>query len=350
MSLWRQWVERPQNLWLRRAMFQIHLWSGIAIGLYIAASSISGSAIVFRNEIYTAFSRPPMTVEPSGDRMKADQIEEAARRLYPKYAVTFQSQPRNPNQAVEIWLERNGTKRQRLFDPYTGKDLGDAISPVILWTAWLGDLHVNLLAKNTGRVVNGIGAMLLTALCITGAVLWWPGVRNWRRNLKIDPRANWKRLNWDLHNAIGFWTFGLVFMWAITGVYVVFPEPFQRAVNYFAPLDYYKLVDEAPQPTPFRLAAQVSPAQQSMPSPARRRAPRRRSPGDKFLGFLYGAHFGNFGGWPVKLLWVILGLAPAVLFVTGVLMWWNRVLSKSARSAARALTGAGEPVLSAEAQ
>jgi uncharacterized iron-regulated membrane protein len=38
-------------------------------------------------------------------------------------------------------------------------------------------------------------------------------------------------------------------------------------------------------------------------------------------------HLGSFGGWPVKALWVVLGLAPMFLAVTGVLMWWNRVVS-----------------------
>lgn len=350
MSSWQQWVDRPQGVWLRKALFQIHLWSGIAIGLYVAVSSITGSAIVFRNEIYSTFSRGPTLVTPVGERMQAAQIEEAARRAYPQNAITFQSRPKNPTQAVEIWLERNNTKRQRLFDPYTGKDLGDAISPVILWTAWLGDLHINLLAKNTGRVVNGIGAMLLTILCLTGAVVWWPGARSWRRNLAINPRASWKRINWDLHSAIGFWTFGLVFMWAITGIYVVFPEPFQKAVNYFAPLDYYKLVGQIPSPQVFRLAVQppapatiIRVADDPPPPPRRPRAPRRRSPGDKILGALYAAHFGNFGGWPIKALWVLLGLAPTLLFVTGVIMWWNRKLSKTARFASPSV--AAEPVL-----
>lgn len=350
MSSWQQWVERPQGLWLRKALLQIHLWSGIAVGLYVLVSSVSGSAIVFRNEIYNTFSKGPTLVSPVGERMKAAQIEEIARREYPRHAITFQSQPKNPRQAVEIWLERGGTKRQRLFDPYTGKDLGDAISPVILWTAWLGDLHINLLSKNTGRIVNGVGAILLTILCLTGAVIWWPGVRSWRRNLAINPRASWKRINWDLHSAIGFWTFGLVFMWAFTGIYVVFPEPFQRAINSFAPLDYYKLVDEVPVPQVFRLAVQPSPPAQMLrvaddppPPPKRPRVPRRRSTGDKILGALYAAHFGNFGGWPVKALWVLLGLAPTLLFVTGVIMWWNRKLSRSARSAARSVVG--EPAL-----
>jgi uncharacterized iron-regulated membrane protein len=48
--------------------------------------------------------------------------------------------------------------------------------------------------------------------------------------------------------------------------------------------------------------------------------------GEKIIRWFSYLHFGNFGGWPSKAVWVILGLAPAFLFVTGALMWWNRVL------------------------
>jgi len=47
-------------------------------------------------------------------------------------------------------------------------------------------------------------------------------------------------------------------------------------------------------------------------------------------GFSY-AHYGNFAGWGVKTLWVILGLAPAVLFSTALLMWLNRVIIPALR-------------------
>jgi uncharacterized iron-regulated membrane protein len=29
-----------------------------------------------------------------------------------------------------------------------------------------------------------------------------------------------------------------------------------------------------------------------------------------------------------KFVWAVFGLAPAVMFVTGVMMWWNRVVRK----------------------
>jgi uncharacterized iron-regulated membrane protein len=47
----------------------------------------------------------------------------------------------------------------------------------------------------------------------------------------------------------------------------------------------------------------------------------------------------------LRLPWVVFGLAPGLLFFTGFLMWWNRVISKRwiawALSAPRWLKGAG---------
>jgi uncharacterized iron-regulated membrane protein len=52
------------------------------------------------------------------------------------------------------------------------------------------------------------------------------------------------------------------------------------------------------------------------------------SVGDFVMAWVGTAHTGNFGGWTVKILWSVLGLAPALLFVTGAPMWWTRVVRK----------------------
>src|SRR5258708_13138734 len=59
MAFVEQWLRRPQNVWLRRALFQIHLWTGIGTGLYVLLVSVSGSAIVFRNELSNSPSVRP---------------------------------------------------------------------------------------------------------------------------------------------------------------------------------------------------------------------------------------------------------------------------------------------------
>jgi len=49
--------------------------------------SISGSAIVFRNDIYAANTSPIIIVEGVGERMTTEQISVAATRAYPGYEV-----------------------------------------------------------------------------------------------------------------------------------------------------------------------------------------------------------------------------------------------------------------------
>ncbi len=54
--------------------------------------------------------------------------------------------------------------------------------------------------------------------------------------------------------------------------------------------------------------------------------------GKRLIQGFFTVHFGSFGGegWPgllIKLLWFLLGLAPALLAATGLLMYWNRKLN-----------------------
>jgi len=324
MNYWERWLRRPQSLWLRKAIFQIHLWTGIALGLYVFVISVSGSAIVFRNESYTALWPGPRIVAIGSHKFTHDELRDAARRAYPQYKVSWIWDSKQANQATEIWMDRQGHKKQRLFDPYTGQDLGESRPYLIQVMAWLLDLHVNLLSGKVGRLINGVCAVFVLALSLTGAVLWWPGSRRWRRGLTIQATSNWKLFNWELHSVVGLWMLPFVLMFGFVGVYAGFPGPFQALVNKIAPLDVYRPIPEA------SLVPNIPVVPVSTPIPRARFRP-KYSTGDKIIRWFSYLHFGNFAGWPSKALWVIIGLAPAFLFVTGALMWWNRVISPSAR-------------------
>jgi uncharacterized iron-regulated membrane protein len=159
-------------------------------------------------------------------------------------------------------------------------------------------------------------------------------------------------MNWDLHSAVGFWTFAFFFMWSFTGIYLVFPAPFEIFINRFAPLDYYRLVSQDSEPSlPFaqtgsttvfvRVAGAVPDTKRK-----RRRPTVHYSGGDQIIRTFMGLHFGNFAGLKTRIAWAAIGLAPPFLFVTGALMWWNRVLSREGRrlrrdpATARALAAA----------
>src|SRR5690606_35611307 len=143
-------------LWLRRALFQVHMWTGLALGLYLIVVSVSGSALVFRSELSLLFDREPVPVEITGARLTADELRTAAEGAYPGFRASQVWETDDPQRPVEVWLERDGRRRQRLFDPYTGQDVGHAIPAGIRLISWLLDLHDNLLGGDTGRAVNGV--------------------------------------------------------------------------------------------------------------------------------------------------------------------------------------------------
>jgi uncharacterized iron-regulated membrane protein len=328
-ATWERWLRQPKTVWLRKALFQIHLWTGIGLGLYVFVISVTGSAIVFRNELYTSLWPGPRIVAIGGHRLDHAGLKAAALRAYPQYRVSWiwdMPQPNQaPNRAIEIWLDRGGHKKQRLFDPYTGQDLGESRPYSIQAMAWLLDLHVNLLSGNVGRLVNGVAAVFVLVLSLTGMVLWWPGTRTWRRGLTIQPASNWKLFNWELHNVVGLWMLPIVFMFGLVGVYAGFPGPFQALVNKIAPLDVYKPIPDA------SVIPSVAVIPVSTPAPRPQHYRPKYSTGDKIIRWFSYLHFGNFGGWVSKAIWVVIGLTPAFLFITGVLMWWNRVLGPAAR-------------------
>ena len=295
MSYWQQWLKRPRTVWLRKALFQIHLWSGLGVGLYLVVISVTGSVLVFRSELRQTFMPQPVFVAAEGERLDEDGMIAAAERAWPDASVSIFAERDEPTQAVTISVNRDGDVQQMLLDPYTGADLGNAMPAGWRLTTWLLDLHDNLLSGTTGRAVNGVGAIMMTLLSVTGLIIWWPGIRNWRRSLTVDMRANWRRLNWSLHGAIGFWTVALVFMWGFTGIYLCFPVPFQAFVDYVDPLNMETFEDRV---------------------------------GDAVLYWFSRLHFGRFYGMTSKVLWALLGLVPVAMFFTGGLMWWNRVVRR----------------------
>jgi uncharacterized iron-regulated membrane protein len=236
MNAWQRWVRQPQNLWVRRALFQLHLWTGIGVGLYILMISLTGSVLVYRNELFTAATPDPIVVTGSGPTLTDQQLNEAATRAYPGYRVTSINRARNPNQAVDVWLKRGDDLKQRLFDPYAGKDLGESVPLGIWFISKLIDLHDNLLAGPTGRYVNSFGGFLLLVLASTGMVIWWPGRKTWRRSVTLHRKVGWKRFTWDLHSMMGFWSLGFIVLFAVSGAYLGNEDLFQNVADSLEPL------------------------------------------------------------------------------------------------------------------
>lgn len=233
-----RWLDRPQTVLLRKALFQVHLWLGIGTGLYVVLISVTGSAAVFRRDL----ARWLLTDADSGSFPTAMRIME-----------------------------------------------------------WFVDLHDNLLSGPAGRTINGVAAILVLALLLTGAVVWWPGKRRWRKSLTVPRPSLSRRFFWRLHSALGFWSFSLLLLWTLTGIYFAFPGPIEALIDYFDP-----------NQTDFD------------------------RPGEALLREVIRLHFGRFGGLGVRVTWVVLGLLPAMLFVSGFIVWWRRIRRKPGYHASQA--------------
>jgi uncharacterized iron-regulated membrane protein len=312
MTYWQRWIRQPRTVWLRKAAFQLHLWSGIGVGLYVLLISVTGSILVYRNELYREATPEPVVVTASGPRLTDEQLRKTATRLYPGYRVLNISQPPNPAEAVSISLKGRDahlktSQMNRLFNPYTGTDLGDAV-PLGIWAvSKLLSLHDDLLGGPTGREINGVGALLIVVLAFTGMVVWWPGIGKWRRSLIVPRGVRWQRVIWSLHSVIGFWSLGIILLFALSGIYLSSPELIQNLADRIEPLTDANL---------------------------------RTRTVDQVIYWLAYLHFGRINGIGIpcrgpglcdaatKLTWAVAGLAPATMFVTGALMWWNRVVRK----------------------
>ena len=164
---------------------------------------------------------------------------------------------------------------------------------------WVTRLHDDLLLdRPDGPWWNGLLSLMFTLSVITGGVVWWPGASRWKRSLGVKVKAGWRRFNWDLHSALGFWLFFFMLMWGISGWYLGMPDPLTNFVERISDPDQ----------------------------------PYGERPGDIVLQWLPRLHFGRWrdpvwGPW-LKAVWAVVGVVPAALFVTGLIMWWNRVVRR----------------------
>ena len=323
MSVLTRCLREPQRTWLRRATFQIHLWTGLSLGLYILVLSLTGSVLVYRIEIDLLLASPRAVLDEKSTPLTADQIRAAAARAYPGWTVSevnegnYRARPRRagggggyrrpPDPTASVILERGGEKKDRLFDPYTGVDLGDSFTEGQRAVLWVVSLHDDLLlGRPDGSLVNGWLSLAFSLIVLTGAIVWWPGVTRWKRSLGVKVSSGWKRFNWDLHSALGFWLLLFMAMWGLSGWYLGMPDPLTALVERWSDPD----------------------------------GPIGERPGDLFLSWLTRLHFGRWrdpvwGPW-LKAVWALIGLVPAVMFLTGLVMWWNRVVKPRWKRAAAA--------------
>lgn len=176
-------LHHPRKLWLRRVLFQIHLWLGILLSLYVIVIGLSGSILVFQDEIRRT-SLPSVTFDPA-HAASIDTVIAHASKLTGLH-VTYVAQPQPANPWWTLYIENEQGKSDLIYaPPSTGEPY---LHHGRLFIDFILDLHIFLLAGPKGFIVNCLAGIGLLILSLSGCVLWWPGIELWTRGFFIALR------------------------------------------------------------------------------------------------------------------------------------------------------------------
>lgn len=217
---------KSRSTWKRvRKLFNdIHLWMGIAAGLILFVVCLTGTIYTFRTEIEELIEKDKFFVEvpENGQRLTSDELISIAQRQFPEAHVASLSIPNHAKRAYTISVRKEDERRgtSYLMNPYNGEILGDTSTSSSEFFMTMFRLHRWLLLDSSiGRPIVGWATVIFVLLTITGMVIWFPQkVKSWKQGLKIKWSGNWKRINHDLHNALGFYSAIFLLIMGLTGL------------------------------------------------------------------------------------------------------------------------------------
>lgn len=205
-------------------MWISHFWLGILSSIVVFVVCFTGCLYAFKNQITEIYNRDKVFVKKVSNAKKfsADNVQNQFLKNHKK--ITALTISNDEGRSVSVSYEENGVAQTTFFNQYTGEELGVVDTSLNVFFETVLDLHKNLLMRNVGRQILGAGVLMFVFLLFSGFVLWLPKrIRNLKQSLTVKWNARFQRLNYDLHNTLGFYTFLLLFFIAITGLYVTYP-------------------------------------------------------------------------------------------------------------------------------
>lgn len=226
---------------LRKIINRLHLWIGLASGIFIFIISISGALLVFEDDLKPFLYSDRYQVEPRGNELVPlhEMLKTAHSRFGnnktvnaieytndEKRSVRFRSYKDNENPGIWYWDEKSHYE-SIFINPYTGKIITRENSEfeffrVVLYIHWS-----LLLTSSTGQPIVGVITIIFVCSLISGMYLWWPRNKKARRtrfSFKWNGKTGIKRKIYDLHSIMGFYVLSLALVVALIGLTWTFPS------------------------------------------------------------------------------------------------------------------------------
>jgi uncharacterized iron-regulated membrane protein len=352
---------------LRKLLVKIHLYLGLAASLVVIVIGLTGAILVFEQEMDQALHPHLWHVMPREDKVPLQSIVDAVAETYrPRTFLTVEV----PHDRDRPYVMSTETDFQVFVNPYSGEILG-AREHAQTFFGLMFALHRTLLAGEIGRTVVGVVTLLVVFLVGTGLYLWWPRTTaRFTSSLSLRWSAGWRRLNYDLHNVLGFYASWYLVVIALTGLVWSFslvhdalfwltgspPPPWKsRPLSTATGTGPGITLDEAMRKVndaiPGAGATEIMLPQRSQDSISFvKRSPGALNPNaqhfvslDQYTGailrvdryeelswgatmrlLVYPIHVGSIFGRATQILALLVSVLVAVSAITGVLLWWQK--------------------------
>ncbi len=381
----------PIRRWVRIA----HLWAGVGLGLWLVMLGMTGSALVYQHSLRQVFEHG-RKIKPGLPLLPIDQLLARVHQQRPDLAVVDIDGLEYKNSALELLIRpvtaAGPEKRSRylLVDPGTG-EIGAMQSSSGTFMGFVAQLHYNLLSGETGLALNAFAGGLAIFFAITGLTLWWRGKAKWKNGLRMKIKGASVRVrNYSIHSAIGFYSSLFLAIAGLSGIYFVAPQPYLETAAHLNGTTLAVMKDFLDPPfsaspltvpdAPVNQIVALARAQYPNQLLSEIELPQRPRDAWQFHFFSHGGidlgnaelvvidrrsgkvlaahqtadlpiairavillrplHYGTIGGHVTRVLWIFLGLTPAVLLITGFVIWRKRVNADSIATQKAIKTGA----------
>ncbi len=201
----------------------LHLWIGLISGIVMIIVCLTACIWVFQDEI-TSLSQPYTKVKVlEKPVVNPSVLMHIADSLYPAKKPGYAYYQQGRTITLALGQGRRGNTILHV-DPYTGevvKTIERKEGETDFFRFILNGHRFLWLPPKIGRPIVNYGTLVFVIILITGMVLWWP--KKWTKatrdqSFKIKWKASFKRVNYDLHNVLGFYSLLVLSAIALTGM------------------------------------------------------------------------------------------------------------------------------------
>lgn len=218
---------------LKQTLSAIHLWIGLISAPIVFFICITGTILVFCDEIMemsAGEARYVQEVQPQ--KLSTEHLIEIIEKEMPGYKSSYAVFYQEPERSIRFNCFKKGEGLRMVFiNQYTGEIL--KADKAIYFFYIVAHLHSSFMWHGVGTWIIDITTLMFLIASITGLVLWWPkkwGKKYRKASLTIKTNANNNRLNLDLHKVLGFYALALTLVLASTGLLIAF-KPLSGALK-----------------------------------------------------------------------------------------------------------------------